>query len=136
MANHFGDRLYEAVKTKRTPLIVGLDPVYSRLPAAITSRREMNDEFDVASAVDAIFDYCTQVLRVMAPMVPAVKINSAFFEKYLWEGVETYYALVSEANEHGRGPVSPPEQLPAVWVIPTDEEGVIAAHTLAIDPGL
>ncbi|MGA2172971.1 MAG: orotidine-5'-phosphate decarboxylase [Sedimentisphaerales bacterium] len=101
MANHFGDRLVEAVKSKRTPLIVGLDPVYGRLPAAITSRREMNDEFDVASAVDAIFDYCTQVLRIVAPIVPAVKINIAFFEKYLWEGIETYYALISEANELG-----------------------------------
>jgi len=35
MAKHFGDRLCEAVKSKRTPLIVGLDPVYNRLPEAI-----------------------------------------------------------------------------------------------------
>ncbi len=101
MANHFGDRLVEAVKSKRTSLIVGLDPVYSRLPAAITSRQDMNDEFDVDSATDAIFDYCTQVLRIVAPMVPAVKINIAFFEKYLWQGVESYYSLISEANELG-----------------------------------
>jgi orotidine-5'-phosphate decarboxylase len=101
MANHFGDRLVEAVKSKRTPLIVGLDPVYSRLPAAITNRQDMNDEFDAAAAVDAIFDYSTQVLRIVAPIVPAVKINIAFFEKYLWEGIETYYSLISEANELG-----------------------------------
>jgi len=101
MANHFGDRLVDAIKSKRTPLIVGLDPVYSRLPAAITNRSDMNDEFDVDSAVDAIFDYCTQVLRIVAPMVPAVKINIAFFEKYLWQGVESYYSLISEANELG-----------------------------------
>ncbi len=101
MANHFGDRLFEAVKSKRTPLIVGLDPVYSRLPEAIRSQGSMNDEFDAASAVDAVFDFCTQVLRIVAPMVPAVKINIAFFEKYLWEGVETYYSLITEANEQG-----------------------------------
>jgi len=34
-------------------------------------------------------------------MVPAVKINIAFFEKYLWEGLETYYALISEADDLG-----------------------------------
>jgi orotidine-5'-phosphate decarboxylase len=101
MANHFADRLVNAVKTKRTPLIVGLDPVYSRLPSAITSRKGLSEEFDVSSAIDAVFDYSTQVLRIVAPMVPAVKINIAFFEKYLWEGVETYYALVAEANELG-----------------------------------
>jgi len=101
MASHFGDRLCEAVGNKKTPLIVGLDPVYSRLPYAIKDPREMNDEFDAAAAVDAIFDFCTQVLRIAAPMVPAVKINIAFFEKYLWEGIETYYSLVSEGDELG-----------------------------------
>jgi orotidine-5'-phosphate decarboxylase len=101
MAKHFGDRLCEAVRSKRTSLIVGLDPVYNRLPEAIRNHRQMNDEFDAAAAVDAIFDFCTQTMRIVAPMVPAVKINIAFFEKYLWEGVETYYALVAEAQELG-----------------------------------
>ena len=81
--------------------MVGLDPVYTRLPGAIRSHRQMNDEFDAAAAVDAIFDFCTQVLRIVAPMVPAVKINIAFFEKYLWEGMETYYNLITEADDLG-----------------------------------
>jgi len=101
MAGHFADRLYEAVKTKKTSLIVGLDPVYTRLPAAIKNHRQMNDEFDAAAAVDAIFDFCTQTMRIVAPMVPAVKINIAFFEKYLWEGLETYYSLITEADDLG-----------------------------------
>jgi orotidine-5'-phosphate decarboxylase len=101
MANHFGDRLCDAVRNRRTSLIVGLDPVYNRLPSAIKNHRDMNDEFDVAAAVDAIFDFSTQVMRIVAPMVPAVKINIAFFEKYLWEGLETYYALISEADSLG-----------------------------------
>ena len=101
MASHFTDRLCEAVRTKKTSLIVGLDPVYSRLPAAIRDHRQMNDEFDAAAAVDAIFDFCTQTMRIVAPMVPAVKINIAFFEKYLWEGLETYYNLITEADDLG-----------------------------------
>ncbi len=101
MADHFADRLCEAVKTTKTCLTVGLDPVYNRLPVSIRSHRQMNDEFDADAAVDAIFDFCTQVMRIVAPMVPAVKINIAFFEKYLWEGLETYYALISEAEDLG-----------------------------------
>ena len=101
MASHFADRLCDAVRAKKTSLIVGLDPVYNRLPAAITSHRQMNDEFDAAAAVDAIFDFCTQTMRIVAPMVPAVKINIAFFEKYLWEGLETYYNLITEADDLG-----------------------------------
>jgi orotidine-5'-phosphate decarboxylase len=101
MASHFSDRLCAAVETKKTSLVIGLDPIYARLPAPIRGHRQMNDEFDAAAAVDAIFDFCTQVMRVVAPMVPAVKINIAFFEKYLWEGLESYYALISEADDLG-----------------------------------
>ncbi|MFA5553575.1 MAG: orotidine-5'-phosphate decarboxylase [Phycisphaerae bacterium] len=101
MANHFADRICEAVKSKKTPLIVGIDPVYSRLPEAIRSHKDMNDEFDAAAAVDAIFTFCRQVSHILAPLVPAVKINIAFFEKYLWEGIETYYSLITEAEELG-----------------------------------
>ena len=85
MANHFAARLREAVKTKNTPLIVGLDPVYGRLPEAIRSHRDMNDEKDIAAAVDAIFHFCAKTLKIVAPLVPAVKINIAYFERYLWE---------------------------------------------------
>ena len=101
MASHFGDRLYKAVKSKKTPLIVGLDPVYGKLPAAIRSKKGMNDENNAASAIDAIFEFSTKVFKIVAPLVPAVKINSAFFEKYLWEGVECYYSLIGEAQELG-----------------------------------
>ena len=63
MSSHFADRLCDAVKTKKTPLIVGLDPVYNRLPKAITSHRELNDETDAAAAVDANSDYITTSLH-------------------------------------------------------------------------
>lgn len=98
MSNHFGDRLFDAVKNKNTPLIVGLDPVYGRLPKSIRNHPRMNDENDVSAAVDAIFEFTSRVLKIVAPLVPAVKINSAYFEKYLWDGVETYYNLISEAE--------------------------------------
>ncbi len=101
MANHFGDRMCQAVQQKKTPLIVGLDPVYSRLPGSIRTHRAMNDEDDAAAAVDAILDFCRQVMHIVAPMVPAVKINIAFFEKYLWEGMEAYYSLITEADDLG-----------------------------------
>jgi len=34
-------------------------------------------------------------------MVLAIRINIAFFEKYLWEGIETYYVLIVEADDLG-----------------------------------
>ena len=101
MSDHFADRLCRAVQSRNTPLIVGLDPVYGRLPQSIRGRDDMNDEFDVAAAVDALFEFSARVLRIVAPLVPAVKVNIAYFEKYLWEGIEAYYNLISEADDLG-----------------------------------
>ncbi|MCL2646279.1 MAG: orotidine-5'-phosphate decarboxylase [Phycisphaerales bacterium] len=98
---NFADRLLAAIDEKKTPLIVGLDPVYENLPPAITGHRELNDDQDLEVAVDAILEYCTRLLKVVAPLVPAVKINSAFFEQYYWYGMEAFHALVQEAAAHG-----------------------------------
>ena len=101
MATHFSDRLCDAIKTKETPLTVGLDPVYSKLPKAIISHKDMNDEFDLGAAIDATFEFCTKAIRIVAPIVPAIKMNIAFFENYLWEGLEMYYSLIAEAKQQG-----------------------------------
>jgi len=133
VANHFGDRMFDAVKSKKTSLIVGLDPVYSRLPTQIRTHQDMNDETDIAAAVDAIFDYCTRTLRVIAPLVPAVKVNIAFFERYLWEGIESYYSLITEADDLGieiigdvkRGDIgSTAEQYAAAHLVNPEFEGL------------
>ncbi len=99
MSEHFADRLTKAILDKKTPVCVGIDPLYNRLPKQIITRKDLNDENDAEVAVDAIFDFSVRVLRVVAPIVPAVKINIAFFEKYLWEGVESYYSLIQEAED-------------------------------------
>jgi orotidine-5'-phosphate decarboxylase len=101
VTDHFADRLIQAVQKKGTSVVVGIDPVYSKLPSQIIDRKDLNDETDLDAAVDAIFDYSVRVLRVIAPLVPAVKLNIAFFEKYLWEGVENYYSLIQEAVDLG-----------------------------------
>ncbi|MHC4456318.1 MAG: orotidine-5'-phosphate decarboxylase [Planctomycetota bacterium] len=101
MTAHFGDRLCDAVGRTKTPLVVGLDPVLERLPATIRGQYSGSEQLDVPEAVDAIFDFCKQTIQIIAPMVPAVKINIAFFENYLWDGIETYYTLISEASTCG-----------------------------------
>ena len=98
---NFSDRLLDAIAQKKTPLVVGLDPVYDQLPAAITRHRELNDEGDVQAAIDAMVEFSNRVLKIVAPHVAAVKINSAFFERYYWDGVEAYSSLIQEAAAHG-----------------------------------
>jgi len=99
VADHFADRLTRAIQAKGTCVTVGIDPVYSKLPKQIIERKDLNDEMDLEVAIDAIFDYSTRLLRIVAPLVPAVKFNVGFFEKYYWEGIECYYSLIQEATE-------------------------------------
>ncbi|MFQ6048145.1 MAG: orotidine-5'-phosphate decarboxylase [Phycisphaerae bacterium] len=99
MAGNFADRLLAAIRAKQTAAVVGIDPVYSRLPAQISQHRQLNDESDAEAALDAVLEFCRQVVRVVAPLVPAVKFNAAYFERYYQEGIEGYYELVQEAAE-------------------------------------
>lgn len=62
--------------------------------------------------------------------------NSPVIRKRICEGLGWMGIKIDpDANERGRGCISPSGQSPSVWVIPTDEEAVIAAHTLAVVPG-
>ena len=97
MSKNFADRLLEAVRIKGVPACVGLDPDFSRLPVQIR-----DDEVgSSSSAVDAISMFCRRVIEVVAPLVPVVKINSAFFERHYWPGVRAYYSLIQEARRAG-----------------------------------
>ena len=101
MPDNFADRLTLAIKEKGTPTCVGIDPQYERLPADITARDGLGDAGDNESAIDAVSEYCRRVIKIVAPLVPAVKINAAFFEQYYWDGFEAYYGLVQEARSRG-----------------------------------
>jgi orotidine-5'-phosphate decarboxylase len=98
---NFADALLAAIDAKGTPLVVGIDPVYEQLPEAIKGHRELNDADDLEASVDALLEFCTRLLKVVAPHVPAVKINSAFFEQYYAYGYEAFSAVVQEAAAHG-----------------------------------
>jgi orotidine-5'-phosphate decarboxylase len=101
MSNLFADRLLAAIDQKKTPICVGIDPIYEMLPDAVAGPAPDRDPNDAEAAIDAIFEFTITVLRLVAPHVPIVKFQSAYFEKYLWEGVESYYSLVQEAHDLG-----------------------------------
>lgn len=101
MPQHFADRLLQAIEEKKSPTCVGIDPDYGRLPADIASQPGLNDASRVDSALDAVLEFCRRIIHIVSPYVPAVKINSAFFERFYGEGVDGYYELVQEAAAQG-----------------------------------
>ena len=50
---------------------------------------------------DAAKEFGCKVFKLTAEHVVAVKMNLAFFERYLWDGVDTYYSLIQEAKALG-----------------------------------
>lgn len=98
MPDLFGDRLIDAIARKQAPICVGIDPMFDQFPDELT---EDVDPADTDAVIDSVFEFTTRVLNVVAPLVPVVKFQSAYFEKYLWEGVEAYYSLISEAKSLG-----------------------------------
>ncbi|CAN5602401.1 orotidine-5'-phosphate decarboxylase [soil metagenome] len=101
MSDLFVDRLLDAIERKNAPVCVGIDPIFEKLPDAIAGDPRKRDANDLDACLDAIHDFCRGVLETVAPLVPAVKFQSAYFEQYLWEGVEAYYELVQEAKDLG-----------------------------------
>ena len=99
MSDLFADRLVETIQSKGSPICVGIDPIFEMLPDAIAGKSADRNANDSEMSIDAIFAFTTAVLKIVAPHVPCVKFQSAYFEKYLWEGVEAYYSLIQEAAE-------------------------------------
>ena len=95
----FSDRLLDAIARKGAPICIGMDPITEMLPDAVLNRFRRNGHLDGEAAVDAIFEFTTRVLKVVAEHTPIVKFQSAYFEQFMSEGVEAYYSLIQEANE-------------------------------------
>lgn len=96
MTHHYADRLANAIEHKRTAAVVGIDPVLERLPAPFAPQRRTAEH-----AARCVEGFAREVIRVVAPRVPAVKINSAFFEAMHEHGVAVFYRLIRFARECG-----------------------------------
>ena len=73
----FADRLAEAVRKKRTPLCVGLDPRWESLPKSI---RDKHGHESLESVAAAYQQFSMRVLDLVSDLVPVVKPQNAFYE--------------------------------------------------------
>ena len=95
---HFADRLVTQCREKGTPICVGLDPVYERLPRSL---RAQIDATSATSLTSALESFCEKLLDVLAPHVACVKVQIACFERYRWPGVQAYFRVVAHAQRLG-----------------------------------
>jgi orotidine-5'-phosphate decarboxylase len=101
MPDNYSDRLHRSIREKSTPALVGLDPRFDLLPEPIvaTARARGGAAKEVQAA--AFEEFCRRVIDVVAPLVPAVKPQSAFFEQCGPPGVLALQRLIRHARNTG-----------------------------------
>jgi orotidine-5'-phosphate decarboxylase len=91
--SNFADRLSEVIARTGTPACVGLDPVIEKFPGAIA-------QSDTSDA-DKLKEFCRGTLDAIAGVVPAVKFQSACFERHGAPGVAALGDLIADAGSRG-----------------------------------
>lgn len=93
----FARRLNEAIRAKKSPLVVGLDPDITKFPpglkpAAGASRTEI---------AEAILAFNKSIIDQVADLAPAVKPQAAFYEEYGWAGMKALEETAIYARSKG-----------------------------------
>ena len=102
MGKNAMQRLNECILEKNSRICAGLDPTWENIPES--SKRDNRFGKDQkfsreVSMIKAFRDYCREYIDAICDIVPAIKINSAFFEQYGLE--DLYYQLAKESKDKG-----------------------------------
>ncbi|MBI1849792.1 MAG: orotidine-5'-phosphate decarboxylase [Planctomycetes bacterium] len=97
----FGDRLHRLTREKGSRLCVGLDPDLARIPDSIR-RAALEDASDPAEgAATAIERFGRTVIEAVAPFAVAVKLQIAFYERWLSPGLRAFERNARDARDRG-----------------------------------
>lgn len=98
---HFMDRLCSAIAQTGSPVVVGLDPRVEDLPAPLLA--ECRDLYGptTQAAAEALWRFNRAIIDVVHDLVPAVKPQLAFYERYGVAGMQVFARTVRYAQEAG-----------------------------------
>ena len=89
------DKLINKIKKTDNPTVIGLDPKYDMLPECIKSKYGKTLE-DISKA---ILEFNKEIIDNTYNIIPAVKINIAFYEMYGIEGMKVFEDTCKYAKE-------------------------------------
>ena len=89
------DRLIEKIKQMNNPTVIGIDPGYEKIPNCI---KEKYDK-DIKGACQAILEFNKGLIDATFDIIPAVKLNIAFYEMYGIEGIKVFEETCQYAKE-------------------------------------
>ena len=91
------DRLINKIKETDNPTVIGIDPKYDMLPECIKNKYEKTLE-DISKA---ILEFNKELIDNTYDIIPAVKVNIAFYEMYGIEGMKAFEETCKHAKEKG-----------------------------------
>lgn len=95
------DRLIAAIKEKRSPIVVGLDPRLEGIPSEIINENFKKHGETFAAAAESILTFNKGIIDAICDLVPAVKPQIAFYEQYGVEGMMAYKETCEYARSKG-----------------------------------
>ncbi len=101
MSAMFSDRLAAAILSKRSQVVVGLDPDYRLIPPELRASVDRPDSITPDEICDVYRDFLRGLLEGLVESVVAVKLQSAFFEALGWRGVRLFEETVKLAQQLG-----------------------------------
>lgn len=93
----FADKLINKVKEKKSHVVVGLDPDHENFPQTIKKMASRSIE-DIGSA---IIEFNLRLIEAIHDLVPAIKPQIAFYERYGIEGIKAFFKIVNYGKEKG-----------------------------------
>jgi orotidine-5'-phosphate decarboxylase len=96
---NFADRLIDAIRAKGSPCIVGLDPRLESMPRFLLAAAETLPRDEAVYEILAGFGRA--VIDAAADLVPAVKVQSAFYELHGVPGLRALIETVRYARASG-----------------------------------
>lgn len=99
MTSYIG-RLNAAILKKRNAVVVGLDPRYADLPEELLARYHADGD-PLTVKANAFEEFCRRIIDVVAPLVPAVKPQAAFFEELGPAGCWALGRVIQHARRAG-----------------------------------
>lgn len=89
------DILIDKIKKMNNPTVLGLDPRYDMVPECIKSKYEK----DFNGTMEAILEFDKRLIDSICDIIPAVKINTAFYEMFGFKGMQVFEEICKYAKE-------------------------------------